>query len=64
MRANKTLTSVSLEAILRRIAEIDHKFDQTDSWQHSMLVKDARERECLVAEANRRFHAGLKHEWR
>jgi hypothetical protein len=29
-----------------------------------MLVKDARERELLVAEANRRFDAGLKHEWR
>ena len=60
----KTLTPISLGAILRRIAEIDHKFEQTDCWLHSMLVKDARERELLVAEANRRFDAGLKHEWR
>jgi len=28
------------------------------------LAKDARERELLVAKANRQFDAGLKHEWR
>ena|SRR6516165_1093742 len=60
----KTPTPISREAILRRIAEIDQKFKQTDSWLHSILAKDARERELLVAEANRRFDAGFKHEWR
>ena len=64
MFGKKTLTPISLEAILRRIAEIDHKFEQTDCWLHSMLAKDARERELLVAEASGRFDAGLKHEWR
>ena len=64
MFGKKARTPISREAILRRIAEIDHKFTQTDSWLHSMLAKDARERELLVAEANRRFDAGLKHEWR
>jgi hypothetical protein len=64
MFGKKAPTPISREAILRRIAEIDHKFTQTDSWLHSMLAKDARERELLVAEANRRFDAGLKHEWR
>jgi hypothetical protein len=50
-------TPISLEAILRRIAEIDHKFEQTGCWLRSMLVNDACERELLV-------DAGLKHEWR
>jgi hypothetical protein len=58
------LAPISREAIMRRIDEIDHKFKQTESWLHSMLANDAREREFLVAEANRRFDAGLKHEWR
>jgi hypothetical protein len=57
-------TPISRETIMRRIDEIDHKFKQTDPWLHSMLANDARERELLVAEANRRFDAGLKHEWR
>ncbi|MBT1516823.1 hypothetical protein KIP88_41185 [Bradyrhizobium sp. SRL28] len=64
MFGKTTPAPISLEAILRRIAEIDHKFQQTDSWLHSTLAKDARERERLVAEANKRFDAGLKHEWR
>jgi hypothetical protein len=64
MFSPKTLTPLALEAILRRIAEIDHKFEQADSWLRPMLVKDARKRELLVGEANRRFDAGLKHEWR
>jgi hypothetical protein len=59
-----TPTSISREAILQRIAEIDHKFKQTDGWLHPTLAKDARERELLVVEANRQFDAGLKHEWR
>jgi hypothetical protein len=29
-----------------------------------MLSKLARERELLVEQANKRFKAGLKHEWR
>ena len=59
-----TPTPISLEAILQRIAEIDHKFKQTAPWLHSTLAKDARERELLVAKANKQFNAGLKHEWR
>jgi hypothetical protein len=31
MFGRKTLTPISLEAILRRIGEIDHKFEQTDA---------------------------------
>jgi hypothetical protein len=64
MFRKKTPTSISRDAILQRIAEIDHKFKQTDAWLRPTLAKDARERELLVAEANRQFDAGLKHEWR
>jgi hypothetical protein len=64
MFGKKTPTPISLKAILQRIAEIDHKFKQTDPWLHCTLAKDARERELLVAKANELFHAGLKHEWR
>ena len=64
MFGKRTPTHISREAILQRVAEIDHKFKQTDPWLHSTLAKDARERELLVAEANKQFHAGLKHEWR
>jgi hypothetical protein len=35
MFRKKTPTPISLEAILQRIAEIDHKFKQTDPWLHS-----------------------------
>jgi hypothetical protein len=52
------------EAILERINEIDHKFQCTEPWLHSMLSKLARERELLVEQANRQFKAVLKHEWR
>jgi hypothetical protein len=52
------------EAILKRINEIDRKFQSTEPWLHSMLAKLARERELLVEQANRQFKAGLKHEWR
>jgi hypothetical protein len=51
-------------AILKRINEIDCKFQSTEPWLHSMLSKLARERELLVEQANRRFKAGLQHEWR
>jgi hypothetical protein len=64
MFGKKTPTPISREAILQRIAEIDHKFEQTDPWLHSMLAKDARERELLVAKANQLFNARLKHKWR
>jgi len=64
MFRKKTPTPNSREAILQRIAEIDHKFKQTDPWLHSTLAKHARERELLVAKANREFDAALKHEWR
>jgi hypothetical protein len=52
------------EAILKRINEIDGKFQSTESWLYSMLSKLASERELLVQQANRQFKAGLKHEWR
>jgi len=64
MFRKKMPTPIELEVILQRIAEIDHKFKQTDTWLHPTLAKDARERELLVAKANRQFDAGLKHEWR
>jgi hypothetical protein len=35
MFGKKTLMPISLDAIMRRIAEIDHKFEQTDCWLHS-----------------------------
>jgi hypothetical protein len=59
MFSKRKPTPISCEAILERIAEIDHKFKQTESWLHSMLANDARERELLVAEPNGRFNAGL-----
>jgi hypothetical protein len=52
------------EAILKRIKEIDAKFQSTEPWLHSTLWKLARERELLVEQANAQFKAGLKHEWR
>jgi hypothetical protein len=55
---------VTREAILRRIKEIDRKFQSTEPWLHPMLSKLARERELLVEQANKQFKAGLKHEWR
>jgi hypothetical protein len=55
---------ITREAILKRIREIDLKFQSTEPWLHSALSKLARERELLVEEANSRFKAGLKHEWR
>jgi hypothetical protein len=64
MFRKKTPTPISLEAILHRIAEIDQKFKLTDTWLHPTLAKCARERELLVAKANKQFNAGLKHEWR
>jgi len=57
MFGKKTPTPISLKAILQRIAEIDYKFKQTDPWLHSTLAKDARERELLVAKANKLFNA-------
>jgi hypothetical protein len=55
---------VTREAILRRINEIDRKFEETEPWLHRTLSKLAREREQLVAFANKRFDARLNHEWR
>jgi hypothetical protein len=55
---------VTREAILKRIKEIDRKFQSTEPWLHPTLSKLARERELLVEQANTQFKAGLKHEWR
>ncbi len=55
---------ITRDAILQRINEIDRKFLATEPGLHSMLSKLAREREELVALANERFDARLKHEWR
>jgi hypothetical protein len=63
MFRKKTPTPILLEAILRRVAEINHKIKQTDTWLHPTLAKDARERELLVAKANEQFNADPKHEW-
>ena len=52
------------QAIIKRIKEIDLKFQSTETWAHPTLSKLARERELLVEEANKQFQAGLKHEWR
>jgi hypothetical protein len=49
---------------LKRIKEIDAKFQATEGWLHPTLSKLARERELLVEQANKQFDAGLKHEWR
>jgi hypothetical protein len=61
MQKQKPLTR---QAILKRIAEIDAKFQATEGWLHPTLSKLARERELLVEQANKQFKAGLKHEWR
>ena len=55
---------ITRQAILRRIAEIDAKFQATEGWLHPTLSKLARERELLVEQANTQFNAGLNHEWR
>jgi hypothetical protein len=55
---------ITRQAILRRIAEIDAKFQATEGWLHPTLSKLARERELLVEQANKQFKVGLKHEWR
>ena len=55
---------ITREAILKRINEIDRKFQSTEPWLHSMLSKLAREREPLVEQANRHYKIGLKHQWR
>jgi hypothetical protein len=55
---------ITREAILKRINEIDHKFQSTEPWLHSTLSKFARERELLVEQANRQYKTGLKHRWR
>ena len=52
------------QAIIKRIKEIDLKFQSTETWLHPTLAKLARERELLVEPGNREFKAGLKHEWR
>ncbi len=61
MRNEQLATS---EAILKRINEIDRKFEATEPWLHSTLSKLAREREELVALANHKFGTHLKHQWR
>ena len=55
---------VTLEAIIKRINEIDRKFVSTETWLHPTLSKLAREREQLVALSNEKFATHLKHEWR
>jgi hypothetical protein len=55
---------ITRQAILKRIAEIDAKFQATEGWLHPTLSKLARERELLVEQANEQFKVGLKHEWR
>jgi hypothetical protein len=47
--------SVTREAILKRIVEIDRKFEATEPWLHPTLSKLAREREELVAISNEKF---------
>jgi hypothetical protein len=55
---------ITRQAILKRIAEIDAKFQATEGWLHPTLSKLARERELLVEQANKQFKVDLKHEWR
>jgi hypothetical protein len=55
---------VTREGILKRINEIDRKFQATEPWLHPMLSKLAREREVLVALSNDKFGTHLKHDWR
>jgi hypothetical protein len=50
--------------ILKRIKEIDRKFQSTEPWLHPTLSKLSLEREVLVEQANEQFEAGLKHAWR
>jgi hypothetical protein len=52
---------VTREGILKRINEIDRRFQATEPWLHSMLSKLAREREVL---SNDKFGTHLKHDWR
>ncbi len=56
--------TVTREAILKRIEEIDRKFQSTEPWLHPTLSKLSLEREILVEQANEQFEAGLKHDWR
>jgi hypothetical protein len=56
--------TVTREAILRRIKEIDRKFQSTEPRLYPTLSKLSLEREVLVEQANEQFEAGLKHEWR
>jgi hypothetical protein len=55
---------VTREGIVKRISEIDRKFNSTEPWLHPTLSKLAREREQLVALSNEKFATHLKHEWR
>jgi hypothetical protein len=55
---------VTREAIFQRINEIDRRFQATEPGLHGALSKLAREREELVALANKKFDARIKHEWR
>jgi hypothetical protein len=55
---------ITREAILKRINEIDRKFQSTEPWLHSTLSKLARKRELLVEQANRKYKTGLNHQWR
>jgi hypothetical protein len=55
---------VTREAIFQRINEIDRKFQATEPGLHGALSKLAREREELVALANKKFDERIKHEWR
>jgi hypothetical protein len=55
---------ITREGIVRRIREIDQKFEQTEPWLRSTLTKLAREREELVALSNKKFGTHLKHQWR
>jgi hypothetical protein len=56
--------TVTREVILKRIKEIDRKFQSTEPWLHPTLSKLSLEREVLVEQANEQFEAGLKHAWR
>jgi hypothetical protein len=47
---------VAREAVLKRIAEIDAKFQATEGWLHPTVSRLARERELLMALANRQFN--------
>lgn len=65
MAITSSAKSVTLEDIVNRINQIDAKIKAAEPWLHRKAFEnDLRERELLVAKANAKFGAELKHEWR